>query len=442
MITRTPSKNSLYVTGAHLLDPATSENATGDLLIEDGMIAAIGNVGSLKTRGEKLGAETLKADGLFLAPGFVDLNCTILEPGSEHTESFATGSSAAAAGGFTSLLLRPLTKPLHDNAFMTDFINRRAKENSKVRIFPMGTLSAGREGHKLSEMGGMAASGVRAVGDDAGQLDSYLMRKGLEYSRAFGLTVMVVPEDKALAGQGVMHEGWNSNRLGLRGIPSAAEEIAVTRDIILARHTQGRLHLQSISTRGAIEAVRQAKAAGLHITCDTNPVYFTLTSDSIATYDANYKVFPPLRSPDDVEAVIEGLADGTIDAIASAHCPQSLASKEQAFEHASAGMISLETTLALTLALVEKKRITPLRMVELLSAAPASVIGAEDLVGSLRPGVSADFVLFDPRASFIWDEKALRSASKNSPFLGNKFNGLVHRTFVGGTLVHESKGQK
>lgn len=439
MITRTPENAALYVTGAQILDPASKLNQAGDLLIEKGRVAAVGKVGELSARAKSLSAATVKADGLFLAPGFVDLNCAIHEPGAEHIENFQTGSAAAAAGGFTTLLVKPLTEPVHDNAFVTDFLLRRARENSRVRIVPMGALTSGREGTKLAEVGSMAAAGIRAVGDGRGHADSYLLRKGLEYTQAFGLPVFSFPEDRVLAGQGMMNEGWNSNRLGIRGIPPAAEEIAVARDLILARHTGGRLHLQSISSRGSLDLIRQARANGLRFTAETNPAYFTLTSDAISSYDANYKVFPPLRTPEDIEAVAAALADGTLDLIASAHRPQTRSSKEQAFEHAAPGMISLETTFHLTLKLVEQKKISPLRMVELLSWAPAKVLGLEESIGSLRVGAHGDFVLFNPKGSTEFSASRIQSASRNTPFVGQIFPGILHSTYVGGTLVHEFK---
>ena len=325
---------------------------------------------------------------------------------------------------------------------MTDFILRRAREHSRVRVIPMGALSHGREGKKLAEIGGMAAAGARAVGDSAAIENSYLMRKALEYARAFSLPVFSFPEDRTLAGQGVMNEGWNSNRLGLRGIPTAAEEIAVARDLVLLRHTRSRLHFQSLSTTGALRALRVAKEQGLAVSAETNPAYFTLTSDAIATYDANFKVFPPLRSEEDREAVIEALADGTLDCIASAHHPQSRSSKEQAFEHASAGMIGLESALPLALELVRDKRITPLRLVELLSLAPAVILGIDDVAGSLRVGRSGDFTLFDPKARFVFEPSSIRSAARNSPFFGRKMAGRVRATAVAGTVVFESLKEK
>lgn len=437
MITKTTAKknSALYVSGAHIVDPAQKWNGEGDLLVEGGKVAAIGKPGSLKVKAKSLKAETFEANGFFLAPGFVDLHCRIHEPGAEHIESFATGSMSAASGGFTTLLVQPLSEPVHDNAFMTDFIRRRAKENSSVRIIPMGALSGGREGKRLAEIGSMVAAGARAVGDASAVENTYLMRKALEYVRAFAVPVFSFPEDRALSGQGVMNEGWNSNRLGLRGIPAAAEEIVVARDIVLLRHTRSRLHFQSVSTAGSLRAIRLAKEEGLAITAETNPAYFTLTSDAIATYDANFKIFPPLRTDDDVEAVVAALKDGTIDCIASAHTPQTRFSKEQAFEHAGAGMIALETTLPLTLDLVKRKLISPSRMVELLSQAPAKILGLDSEIGSLKTGCYADFVLFDPRENFTFAEKHVHSASRNSPFLGRKMQGMIKYTFVGGSQV-------
>jgi dihydroorotase len=441
MITRTPS-SSIYISGAHLIDPAQKWNGPADLLVEKGRVFAVDKPGKLKARAKAIKAELVEAEGSYLAPGFVDLHCRIHEPGAEHVESFSTGSQAAAAGGFTTLLVQPFTEPVHDNAFMTDFILRRARENSVVRVVPMGALSHAREGKKLAEIGGMATTGARAIGDSAAVENSYLMRKALEYARAFSIPIFSMPVDSVLAGQGVMNEGWNSNRLGLRGIPPAAEEIIVARDIVLLRHTKSRLHFQSLSTAGALRALRLAKEEGLAVSAETNPAYFTLTSDAIATYDANFKVFPPLRSEVDREALIEALADGTLDCIASAHAPQTRSSKEQAFEHASAGMIGFESAFPLTMELVRTKRISPARLVELMSSTPARLLGLDDQVGCLKEGRNADFVLFDPKATFVFDETHVSSAARNSPFLGRKMQGLVKATYVSGTVVYQGRKEK
>lgn len=442
MITKTSSARALYVTGGTLLDPSQKQKGEVDILIENGRVSLVDKAGALKAKAKSLKAETVDATGYFVSPGFVDLDCTVYEPGSEHIENFATASRAAAAGGFTTLLTKPLTNPVHDNAFMTDIILRRAREHSSVRISPMGALSAQREGKKLAEIGGMVAAGALAIGDGISLMDSYLMRKALEYSRAFSVPVFSFPEDRSLAGQGVMNEGWNSNRLGLRGIPPAAEEIFVARDIVLAQHTQGRLHFQPVSTVGAVRAIREAKERGLAVSAETHPAYFTLTSDAIATYDSNFKCSPPLRSDEDLEAMIAALADGTIDVIASGHCPQSRSAKEQTFEHAAPGMISLETAFSLTLALVQQKKISPLRMVELLSTAPARVLGRLGEVGSLKPGAWGDFVVFNPKGTREFGEAEIQSASRNTPFLGHKLPGMIRATYVAGTAVFVNGGAK
>lgn len=439
MRTKTPEKKSFYITGAHALCPTQKLNRTIDLIIADGKISIIGKPGELRLKAKAIKAEVLDAKGLFLSPGFIDLNCTIYEPGAEHVEGFCSGSSAAAAGGFTTILVKPNSDPVNDNAFMTDFILRRAQEHSSVRVIPMGAITSAKEGKKLAEIGSMAAAGVRAIGDGVGIADSYLMRKAMEYSRAFDLPIFCFPEDKTLSGLGVMQEGLNSNRLGLRGIPSAAEEIFVSRDIILARHTKAKLCFQSISTRGSLDLIGKAKEEGLEVYAETNPAYFMLNSDSISTYDANFKCFPPLRFSEDLEAVIAALSDGVLDFISTAHLPQTKSAKEQVFEHAAPGMIALETTFSLLMNLVRKKKISLLRSIELLSSSPAKLLSLDKELGAIREGFRADLVLFDPDQKFIFEEKKIRSASKNSPFLGAPMQGAITHTFVGGTLVFSSE---
>lgn len=438
MTTKTPIGKSLLLSGAVLVDPAQKIHKKMDVLFQHGLVAALGKPGELKAKAKAAKASEIDADGMLLAPGFIDLNAHIYEPGAEHLESFATGSASAAAGGFTSLAIQPSSTPLNDNAFMTDFILRRAQENSSVRIFPIGTASAAKEGKRLAEIGSMAEAGAKAVGD-AGKsiMDSYLMRKALEYTRAFSLPVFSYAEDSYLFGSGVMGEGIHSNRLGLRGIPAAAEEIMVARDIVLARHTNGRLHFSSISTKGAVEAIRVAKKEGLAITAETNPPYFSLTIAAIASYDANYKCFPPLREQEDVDALVEALADGTLDCIATNHTPQSMASKNVSFEAASAGMIGLETALPLCLELVRKKKISLDRLVELLSLNPAKIISEEKRLGTLRVGAVADAVLLQLNHKFTYESSMVRSAARNTPFIGHKFQGIVHTTFVNGSIVHQ-----
>ncbi len=443
MTTKTPVGKALLISGATVVDPAQKIHKKMDVLFQNGLVAALGKPGELKAKAKAAKAIEIDATGLVLAPGFIDLNTHICEPGAEHLESFVTGSAAAAAGGFTSLAVMPSSTPVNDNAFMTDFILRRAQENSSVRIFPIGATSAAREGKKLAEIGSMAEAGAKAVSDAGKSIsDSYLMRKALEYTRAFSLPVFSYAEDSYLFGNGVMGECIHSNRLGLRGIPAAAEEIMVARDIVLARHTKGRLHFSSISTKGAVAAIRAAKKEGLAITAETNPHYFSLTIDVISSYDANYKCFPPLRDQEDVDALVAGLADGTLDCIATNHTPQSMASKSLSFEAAAAGMIGLETAFPLSLELVRKKKISLDRLVEVLSLHPAKILSEEKHLGSLRVGFAADAVLLDLEHKFTYESAQVRSASRNTPFIGQKFQGIVHTTFVNGTMVHQSSGIK
>ena len=440
MSTKTPvNAQALLISGAQLVCPASKFERSGDLLIEEGKITALGKPGELNGRAKSLRAEVFDAKGLVCAPGFIDLHATIPDPGQEHVEDFDSGSASAAAGGFTSVCVKPHSNPVNDNAFMTDFILRRAKEKSRVRILPVGALSAAREGKRLAEIGSMVSAGVRAVGDASSLGDSYFMRKALEYTRAFHIPVFTHAEDKSLVGQGVMNEGLNSNRLGLRGIPSAAEEIIVARDSILARHAKSRLHFHSLSTAGALDMLRRAKDQGIAVSGETNPQYFTLTSDVIASYDANYKCFPPLRTEEDVEAVVAALADGTLDVVASAHAPQSRSTKELAFEHASAGMIGLETCFPLLMELVNEKRISLMRAIELLSLAPAKILGLSADCGQLKKGSQADLVLFRLKDPYTYSEAEIRSAAKNTPFLGRKFSTRIYATFVNGTQVFSNK---
>lgn len=434
MTTRTPSTKSLLVTNVHLLDPTQKKNGPGEILVEAGLIHSSGKPGELKKKAIDFGAAVFDGKGAYLSPGFVDLHCSVFEPGAEHVEGFESVSKAAADGGFTSLLIKPVSNPVHDNAFTTDLILRRAREKSFVRIFAMGALTSGCEGLKMAEIGSMVASGAVAVGDGKTVGDTYLMRKALEYTKTFGVPVFTLPQDLALSGKGVMHEGYYSNRLGLRGIPSAAEEIAVARDLVLAEYTKSRLHLQSISTMGAVEQIHRAKERGVRVTAETNPAYFSMTCDLIETYDSNYKIFPPLRNKQDLESVIEALADGTLDSVASAHSPVSQQSKDLAFEQAEFGMISLQTTFFQTLALVKEKKISLLKLVELLSAKPAEILGLQKC-GNLKAGSNADFVLFHVDEKTKFDDSKIHSSARNSPLFGRSLVGSIEAVFVGGTKI-------
>lgn len=442
MKTKTPTGKALYLKGAVLVDPTQKMERAGDLLLDNGVIIAVGKPGELAVKAKSLKAKMLDLDGLVVAPGFIDLNAQIPDPGAEQRESLESGAQAAARGGFTTLSALPCSVPIHDNAFMTDFIMRRAEEKSIVRIVPVGCVTAAREGKRLAEIGSMVAAGALACSDITALSDSYLMRKALEYSKAFGVPIFSCPEDRNLVGQGVIHEGVHSNRLGLRGIPAAAEEIGVYRDTVLARHTGAKLHLSSLTTLGSMRAVRRAKEDGVVFTAETNPHYFSLTTEAISSYDASYKCIPPLREQEDCDALITALADGTLDCIASQHIPQSSAAKDVGFEQAAPGMIALETCLALTLQLVRQKKISLSRAVELLSTNPARVLGLPSSYGNLRPKSVADLVVFDPRSVFTLTAKNLASSSQNTPLLGTKLQGKVIYTLVNGTIVFNGSQSK
>jgi dihydroorotase len=427
--------SSYYIRGGQVIDPKHGLDEPGDLLVVDGRVAAFGKPKSLEKRAKELSAELIDAKGLIICPGFVDLNARLGEPGADPSECIASGSAAAAAGGFTSVACMPSFGTVNDNAFITDYFLRNARETALVRLYPVGAITKGSNGESLAEIGSMHSAGIVALADDGRPImDSYLMRKALEYAKAFGLPIFSFPQDLNLVGRGMIDEGVQSCKLGLRGIPAAAEEIMVARDIVLARHTDGRLHLSSISVKGALNAIRDAKASGIQITAETNPQYFTLTSNDVTTYDARFKCFPPLRGKEHVDAVVDALADGTLDAIASAHTPLSPSSKDMVFEHAEAGMPGFETALPLALALVAKGKLTLERMVHLLTYGPAKALGLKGL-GVIHVGGPADIVGFDPDAD-------IKTSLKTSPYFGRKLKGRISFTMVGGRMVFSAQGKE
>lgn len=443
MQTKTKMGKALYIKNGQLVDPASKLDRKGDLLLNEGKIIAIGKPGELATKAKSLKATTVDASSLVVTPGFIDLNCHAPDPGGEQRESLASISQSAARGGFTSLACMPCTIPVNDNAFMTDFILRKAQENSIVRITPVASISAGREGKRLAEIGSMAAAGARACSDYGNAVsDSYLMRKAMEYSKAFSLPIFTYPEESTLVGQGVIDEGIQSNRLGLRGIPAAAEEIGVYRETVLARHTGAKLHLSSLTTEGAVRAVKRAKEDGLKFSAETNPQYFTLSSDVISSYDARYKCMPPLRSSNNCEALIDAIADGTIDCLATQHIPQTSSAKNVGFEQAAAGMLMLETAFSLTLKLVQQKKIKFSRLVELYVTNPSRVLGLDDSYGRIKVNSLADLAIFDLKQNYTLQEGFLGGLSRNSPFLGVKMQGRVVYTIVNGTIVFDGNKKR
>jgi dihydroorotase len=424
---------NLVLRNGRVIDPAMGLDAVADVLIEDGIIVEISpliQIGS--DRLKRL--EQIDANGKWIVPGLIDMHVHLREPGEEYKETIASGTLAAAAGGFTSVACMPNTHPVNDCAAVTQYILEKARDDGSCRVFPVGAISRGLEGKNLSEYGELSAAGVIAVSDDGRPvMNSMLMRRALEYAKTFDLLVVNHCEDLDICGAGLMNEGPVSTRLGMRGIPRAAEEIMVARDILLADLTGSRLHLAHISTAGSVAMIREAKKRGIPVSAETAPHYLTLTEELISTFDTVYKVNPPLRSSRDVEAVKAGLADGTIDVIASDHAPHSSVEKDVEFEYAANGMIGLESTLPLILRIVREGVLTPLEAVAKMSRNPARVLAIPS--GALHKGKAADLTLIDPEVKYTIDATRFKSKSRNCPFDGMEVQGKAVMTLVGGRVV-------
>ncbi|MFH1689115.1 MAG: dihydroorotase [Candidatus Eisenbacteria bacterium] len=419
----------LLIRGGRLVDPATGTDEYVDLLIVDGVVA---DRAPGLTPDEETGV--IEAAGAIVAPGLVDMHVHLREPGREDEETIESGSRAAAHGGITAVAAMPNTEPATDTASWVAFVRNHA---SPIEVYPIAAITRGRAGETLTEMAELAAAGAVAFSDDGSHVaNPSIMRRALEYSTMVGLPIISHCEELGLVGSGVMHEGLASTMAGLRPIPAAAEEVAVARDIILAKMTGASLHIAHVSTKGSVELVRRAKDDGVAVTCETCPHYFTLTDNDVRSYDTNLRVNPPLRSAADVAAIKAGLADGTIDAIASDHAPHSLEEKQVEFDAAPPGMIGLETLLPLTLSeLVQPGTITLERAIELMSTDPASILGIPH--GSLAVGAPADVTVFDPDWAWEVTEDWFVSKSKNSPFTGRKIRGRVTHTVSRGEVVFE-----
>ncbi|OLD64120.1 MAG: dihydroorotase [Acidobacteria bacterium 13_1_40CM_2_68_5] len=435
---------SLLIKGGRVIDPATGTDALLDLLVVDGHIAerrparqgkgAAGEKGAVPA-----GTKVLEAAGHWVCPGFVDMHVHLREPGQEHKESVETGTRAAAAGGFTSIACMPNTEPWNDGLSVTEYIVAEARRKGAVNVFPIGCVSKGGRGEELAEIGDMARSGAVAVSDDGQPVaNTYLLRMAMEYTKIFGIPLIDHCEDRDLSAGGAMHEGYVSTMLGLQGIPAAAEEVAVAADLAVAGLTQGRLHVAHLSTRGGLEKVRQAKREGLRVTCEVTPHHLVLTDQAVADsdFDPNTKMNPPLRGEQDRQALIEGLRDGTIDAVASDHAPHQTDEKLQEFDEAPFGIIGLETSVPLIMdRFVRQGVITPARFVELMSVNPARILGLRK--GTLAAGADADVTIIDPELERKVDVAQFRSKSRNSPFHGWALRGWPVATVVAGRLVHE-----
>jgi dihydroorotase len=424
----------LLIRNGRVIDPASGRDEVADILIKSGLIVRLG------ANLHATGAIAFDAAGLVVAPGFIDMHVHLREPGFEHAETIESGSRAAAAGGFTSICAMPNTHPVNDDATVTRYIVERAHGSAVVNVFPIGAITTDSAGEQLASIGSMKAAGVVAISDDGKPvMSSRVMRRAMEIAHAFDLPVIDHCEDLNLSAGGDMHEGFESVRLGLRGIPSAAEDVMVARDLILAETTGARFHVAHVSTRRSLEMVAAAKARKLPVSCEVTPHHIALADSDMLPYDSNYKMKPPLRSRSDVAALIEGIASGVVDAIATDHAPHPGSEKMQEFEKCPFGIIGLETALAVALeTLVSSGRISLLRLVELFTAGPARVLGLNR--GRLETGLPGDVTIFDPGLTWTYDVNRSLSKSKNSPFHGRTFCGAPVATIVGGKIVWRREG--
>jgi len=422
----------LLLKNGRVIDPVSGTDKRCAILVADGRIAGTGK--QFRASSLPAGARTIDLRGKWLCPGFIDMHVHLREPGEEYKETIASGTRAAAAGGFTAVACMPNTRPVNDCATVTALILEQAR-HAPARVYPVGAISQGSRGEALAEYGELKKAGAVAVSDDGRPVtNGQLMRRALEYAGNFGLRVISHAEDLGLSGVGVMNEGDLSTRLGLRGIPRPAEDIMVYRDISLACYTRRPIHIAHVSTKETVALIRWAKANGCQVTAETAPHYFTLTEEAIGKYNTLAKMNPPLRTLEDVAAIKAGLADGTIDAIASDHAPHSPLEKEVEFDLAANGIIGLETAVPLALELVRAGVLTEARLVELFSVNPARILGVEG--GTLAEGARADLTVIDPARKFVYTRDMVVSRSANTPFLGQTFHGKAVLTIVDGLITH------
>ena len=425
----------ILLRGGRLLDPSTNLDAVGDLLIRDGKIESVGG-----TIAGPDGATIVDCTGQVVSPGFIDVHCHLREPGREDVETIATGARAAAAGGFTAVCAMPNTDPVTDNQAAVGFVLKQGRAANAARVYPIGAISIGQKGEQLAEFGEMVGAGAVAVSDDGKPVVSaQLMRTALEYARTFGIPVADHCEDPTLAHGGAMNEGLVSARLGLKGIPSEAEEIMAIRDILRAKRTGGHVHLCHMSTRGSVDLIRWGKDRHIRVTAEVCPHHISLTENEVEGYDTNAKMNPPLRTADDVLALQEAVKDGTIDVIATDHAPHHYDEKEREFSDAPNGIIGLETALAVNITwLVQPGIISVATLIDKMACAPAKLFHLPG--GNLRRGTEADITVFDPTAQWVIDPKAFKTKGRNTPYGGRTLTGRVSCTLVGGRIVHSIMG--
>jgi len=439
---------ALLISGGRVFDPSQGIDKVADLLIVKGKIDWIGDKGKAPGNSD---LKTINATGLVVCPGFIDLHCHLREPGFEDKETISTGTKAAARGGFTTVCCMPNTNPPIDSQASVDYVKKKAEADGIVQVLPIGCITKARQGKELTEMNELAEAGVIGFSDDGDPVtSSRIMSLAMDYSRALGLPIIDHCEDKELSDGGFMNDGWVSARLGLKGIPKAAEEIVVARDIFLSQMTGARLHIAHVSTQGSVELVRRAKEKGIAVTAEVTPHHLTLTEERVMgsllennkqlKYDTNAKVNPPLRTKEDITALLQGLKDGTIDAIATDHAPHTLVDKMCEFGLAAFGISGLETAFASLMSLVHDKRLDLKTIISKLTFEPGKIISTRHgQLGTLKPGCRANISLFDPNKEWVVDSHDFASKGKNTPYDGYHFKGKVKMTLVAGQVVYKSE---
>jgi dihydroorotase len=430
----------LLLTGARIIDPAQNIDSRTDIFLEDGKIAKTGTnlAKSTKSKDSEKITKIIDLDGMIIVPGLIDMHTHLREPGFEYKETIASGAAAAVVGGFTSIACMPNTNPINDNRSITEFIRRKAAEAALANVYPIGAISKKSKGSQLTEFWDLKEAGIVALSDDGKPvMDAALMRRAMEYAFSLQLPVISHCEDINLSGNGLMNEGYYSTILGLNGIPGIAEEAMVARDILIAEFTKTSVHIAHVSTAGSVHLIRDAKKRGLKVTAETAPHYFTLTDEDLQSYDTNFKVNPPLRSKQDVTAIKEGLADGTIDVIACDHAPHGRTDKEVEFEYAANGISGLETSLSLSLNLIGSKTLSWPELIAKMSLNPARILNLPK--GTLETGADADITVIDPLLKWTVDMPAFRSRGKNSPFNGRQMQGKAIMTIVGGEIKYDGR---
>jgi dihydroorotase len=430
----------LLIKNGRVIDPANNIDNTLDIFINQGKIIRIGkNIDPERVRRDIGKFRIIDASGQIIAPGFIDMHTHLREPGQEGKETIATGCQAAAVGGFTALACMPNTNPVNDNKIVTSYIINKALKEGCVRVYPIGAITRGLKGENLSDIGELKTAGVVALSDDGEPvMNAEVMRRALEYVKSFNLTIISHCEDEDLSRSGAMHEGFVSTRLGLPGIPAAAEEVMVARDLILAELTSSHIHIAHVSTAGSVDLIRRAKTKGIRVTCEVTPHHFTLTDEAVTSFDPNTKVNPPLRSQEDREALREGLRDGTIDAIATDHAPHDSLAKNIEYTLAANGIVGLETAVSLTLnELVHSNILTISQAIARLSTNPARILGLKG--GALHEGEDADITVLDVQREFVVNPQTFKSKSRNTPFAHRKLKGGPVMTIVAGNVVWEAQ---